>query len=204
MNSPIAITLSSFKGGVGKTTSSICLATLCSEHGKTLLIDSDPNRSASMWARQGNLPFQTATEITAHKLTSKERFDFLIIDTPARPTEDDLQELIESCHLLIIPVTPDAMSIDALGTMAKKLPKDSNFRILLNMIPPPPQKDGQETYQLLREMGYPVLDRGIRFYKAYKNAAAYGKPIYKVQGGKIAWRDWTELVKTQPLQSLLS
>jgi chromosome partitioning protein len=204
MSRPVAITFSSFKGGVGKTTSSICLATLCSELGQTLLIDSDPNRSASMWARKGNLPFQTATEMSAHKFTSQQRFDFLIIDTPARPNEADLQELIDSCHLLIIPVTPDALAIDALGAMVKNLPKGADFRILVNMVPPSPQKDGEEAFQLLREMGYPVLDRGIRSLKAYKNAAAYGKPVNKIPGGKIAWRDWTELVKTQPLQSLLS
>jgi chromosome partitioning protein len=204
MNRPVAITFSSFKGGVGKTTSSICLATLCAELGETLLIDSDPNRSASMWARQGNLPFQTATEISAHKLTSQQRFDFLIIDTPARPNESDLEELINSCHLLIIPVTPDAMAIDALGAMVKKLPSHASYSILLNMVPPAPQKDGEEAYQLLKEMGYPVLDQKIRSLKAYKNAAAYGKSVQKVPGGKIAWRDWTALVKTQPLQSLLS
>jgi chromosome partitioning protein len=204
MSRPVAITFSSFKGGVGKTTSSICLATFCSNLGQTLLIDSDPNRSASMWARHGNLPFQTATEISAHKLMSQQRFDFLIIDTPARPTEEDLKELIDSCHLLIIPVTPDALAIDALGSMVKKLPSSANFRILLTMVPPAPQKDGEEAFQLLKEMGYPVLDRKIRSLKAYKNAAAYGKTVQKVPGGKIAWRDWTELVKAQPLQSLLS
>ena len=34
-----------YKGGVGKTTSAICLATLLSNQAKTLLIDSGPNRS---------------------------------------------------------------------------------------------------------------------------------------------------------------
>ncbi|MDF5730528.1 MAG: AAA family ATPase [Rhizonema sp. PD38] len=42
------ISLSSFKGGVTKTTSAICcLALLFCEDGTTLVIDADPNRSAT-------------------------------------------------------------------------------------------------------------------------------------------------------------
>jgi len=41
------ISLSSFKGGVAKTTSAICLASLFCSDGATLVIDADPNRSTN-------------------------------------------------------------------------------------------------------------------------------------------------------------
>jgi len=107
------ITLSSYKGGVGKTTSSVCLASLFSQHGQTLLIDSDPNRSASTWARSGKLPFKVCSENTATKLMGQNKFDFVIIDTPARPIESELQELAEGCDLLLLPTTPDSLSMVA-------------------------------------------------------------------------------------------
>ncbi|BAY43405.1 plasmid partitioning protein, ParA family [Scytonema sp. HK-05] len=47
------ISLSSFKGGVAKTTSAIYLASLFSKDGATLVIDADPNRSATTWAKPG-------------------------------------------------------------------------------------------------------------------------------------------------------
>ncbi|MEO0352764.1 MAG: ParA family protein, partial [Cyanobacteria bacterium P01_A01_bin.15] len=40
------ITVASFKGGVGKTTTAIHLAAFFQGKGKTLLIDADPNCSA--------------------------------------------------------------------------------------------------------------------------------------------------------------
>ena len=44
------IALASNKGGVGKTTLAINLAGLFSKSGNTVLIDADPQKSASHWA----------------------------------------------------------------------------------------------------------------------------------------------------------
>jgi chromosome partitioning protein len=41
------ITVASFKGGVGKTTTAVHLAAYLQPEGETLLIDGDPNRSAT-------------------------------------------------------------------------------------------------------------------------------------------------------------
>lgn len=198
------ITLTSFKGGVGKTTSGICLSCLLSNYGQTLLIDSDPNRSASTWASAGNLPYKVATENTATRLMAKSKFDFVVIDTPARPGETEMQELIEGCDLLLLPTTPDALSMSALALTVRSLPKSTNYQVLLTMIPPLPQRDGEDALKILQEKGISVLSRGIRLLKVYKDAAAMGLPVYEVRGGKKAWQDWTELVKLAPISELLN
>ena len=195
------ISLSSFKGGVAKTTSAICLASLFCEDGTTLVIDADPNRSATTWARPGGLPLQVCGEKEAAKLMRKQSFDYIIFDTPARPNDVEVEELARGCDLLIVPTPPDLLSMDAMALMAKSLPPDANWRVLLTMVPPPPQKDGIEAMEALRTQGYPVFSRGIRFYKAYKDAVTQGVPVYKVRGGKVAWRDWTEL-KNEVIQAL--
>ena len=51
------ITVASFKGGVGKTTTAIHLAAFFQGKGKTLLIDDDPTRSALGRSGRGVLPF---------------------------------------------------------------------------------------------------------------------------------------------------
>jgi len=50
------ITIVSFKGGVGKTTTALHLAQFLGKRwgrGKTILLDGDPNRSALNWYERG-------------------------------------------------------------------------------------------------------------------------------------------------------
>lgn len=198
------ITFTSYKGGVGKTTSAVCLSCLFSQYGQVLLIDSDPNRSATTWSKSGQLPFTIATENTATRYMANTQFDFVVIDTPARPSESELQELVEGCDLLLLPTTPDSLSINATALTIKSIPKGTNYYVLLTMIPPPPQKDGQDALNVFLESGFPVLGKGIRAFKVYKEAVALGLPVYNVRGGKKVWRDWTELVKVNPISGLLN
>ena len=50
------ITVASFKGGVGKTTTAVHLAAYFQDMNKTVLIDGDPNRSATAWTARGTCP----------------------------------------------------------------------------------------------------------------------------------------------------
>ncbi|NJM20518.1 MAG: ParA family protein [Richelia sp. RM2_1_2] len=61
----------------------------------------------------------------------KQRFEFIIFDTPARPAEAEVEELARGCDLLIIPTPPDLLGIDAMALMAKSLPPETNWRVLL-------------------------------------------------------------------------
>ena len=54
----MVITVASYKGGVGKSTTAIHLAAFLQEQSPTVLIDGDPNRSVCGWALNGQLPFQ--------------------------------------------------------------------------------------------------------------------------------------------------
>src|SRR6186713_2293285 len=61
------ITIASFKGGVAKTTTAVHLAAYLQDLSPTLLIDGDPNRSATGWSRRGQLPFKVVDERQAAK-----------------------------------------------------------------------------------------------------------------------------------------
>ena len=193
------ITVASFKGGVGKSTTSIHLASYFSEEGKSnvLLLDGDANRSVSNWAERGNLPFQVADERHAAKYSRNA--DHIIIDTAARPDEADLKTLAEGCDLLILPCVPDVLSLEAMMLTVetlKKLNSDS-YKVLLTIVPPKPNKDGEEARKSLLKADLPLFDASIRRFQAYKKAALLGVPVNKVSDrkSKIAWKDYQDMCR---------
>ena len=186
------ITVASFKGGVGKTTTAIHLAAFFQGKGKTLLIDADPNRSALGWAGRGELPFVVVDQWQAE--TQSDAYEHVIIDTQARPTTEDLAALANSCDLLVLPTMPDILSLDALVLTIEYLKsiQTSQYRILITSIPPKPSRAGDEVKKLLKEAGIPTFDIGIGRLAAFQKAAMQGVPVYDVkdQRSEKGWQDY--------------
>ncbi|MDK3159862.1 ParA family protein [Kamptonema cortianum] len=188
---------------MGKTTSAVHLAAVLAKHDKTLLIDGDPNHSALKWSRRGQLPFAVVDLMAAPKHTRN--YEHIIFDTPARPSSEDLEALVEGCDLLIIPTTPDILSIDAtletvdlLNTLKCDSRSDScgnHYRILLTMIPPAPRKTGQQAREALVE--FPLFEQSIRQFAAYEKAALQGVVVNQVKdrNARIAWKEFEAVGK---------
>ena len=188
------ITITGYQGGCGKSTTAIHLATYFSDKGKTLLIDSDPNRTAIKWSKRGNLPFTVEDERKAIKLIPG--CDYVIVDTPCRPASDDLKELAEGCDLLILPTIPDVVSLEPMLATAEDLPADSNYRVLLCVVPPHPSKEGEQMKADLIEGNIPVFETMIRRTSGFGKAAIAGIPIRDLKDkSKIAWLDYKALGK---------
>lgn len=183
------LTVASFKGGVGKTTTAVHLAAYLQEKAPTLLIDGDPNRSASAWTQRGELPFKVVDERQAARYARQ--YDHIVIDTEAHPNDQDLRALADGCDLLVIPTTPDALSLDALMLTVNALQNigAESYRILLTIIPPRPSRDGDEARSLLEGRGLPVFKTEIHRLVAFQKAALGGVPVYKV-GDPRAEQAW--------------
>jgi len=189
------ITVASFKGGVGKTTTAIHLAAYFHTYADTLLIDADPNRSASGWASRGQLPFEVVDEWRSPQRLRQ--CEHVVIDTQARPLQTELAILADNCDLLILPTTPDVLSLDALVLTLEYLTTigANRYRILLTIIPPKPSRDGEQVKTMLQETRLPVLATGIRRFAAFQKAAQSGILVHQVKDPRASegWQDYVQV-----------
>jgi chromosome partitioning protein len=184
------ITVASYKGGVGKTTTAVHLAAYLQTLSLTLLIDGDPNRSATKWAKRGGFPFQIADE--KEGAYQARNFQHIVVDTEARPGNADFEALARGCDLLVIPTVPASLDTDVLILTleaARKLAADK-YRVLLTKVPPPPEPDGPQLRAVLQREGIPVFEADIPRLKSFERAAAEGVPVYAVQQDARAKRAW--------------
>ena len=191
------ITVANFKGGVGKTTTAIHIAGYLATKAKTLLVDGDQNRSSLEWSEAGNFKFKVISPLDL-KAEAK-YFTHIVVDTEARPEQADLEVLSKISDLLIIPTTPDALSIKATikTFQAMKELKSKNFKILITMSPPPPSHDGLDAQKFLAKNGLPVFKTQVRRYTAYKKASLTGLLVSEVQNpyANTAWNDYQAVGK---------
>ncbi|AFY71892.1 plasmid segregation oscillating ATPase ParF (plasmid) [Thalassoporum mexicanum PCC 7367] len=189
------VTLLSYKGGVGKTLSAIHLAAYLAGQNATALIDGDRNRSATKWAKRGELPYPVVDEKAAAKYARN--YEHLVIDTQARPNPEDLGALADVSDLVIVPTPPTAMALDAtfLTLDALNSINCQNFKILLTLIPPYPSTDGKDARERLQELKLPVFAGEIRRMAVYQKAELAGALVNKVSDRRanMAWRDYQSI-----------
>lgn len=190
------ITVASFKGGVGKSTTSFHLAAYFQTLAPTLLVDGDANRSALDWVARGQVPFKVVDEKQAVKYARI--FEHIIIDTPARPEPDELKTIATGCDLLIVPTSPDALALGATLKMVDALHDlDTEYRILLTIVPPKPNKAGVEARAALDNAELPIFQASIRRLAVFQKAALEGVPVSEVKDSysAIAWQCYVDVAK---------
>ena len=187
------ITVTSYKGGVGKTTTAIHLAAYLQRLAPTLLVDGDAIRSATKWSQRGGdagLPFKVVSH--AQMVKHIRDYQHVIIDTEGNPTDDDFKDLANNCDLLVIPAVPESVATDGLTHTLAKLRALGNksHRVLLTMVPPKPRTEGQQLRDMLTGQGIPVFTAEIPRLAAFEKAAAEGVPVYAVKEDRNAQRAW--------------
>src|SRR4051794_29451859 len=111
------------KGGAGKTTLAIHLATEAAAHGlRTLLLDVDPQASAARWAdrrKPGPIDVDVAVESPARldsalQQAEREGYDLVVVDTAPHADQGALR-VARLADLIIVPVRPSILDLDAMG-----------------------------------------------------------------------------------------
>ena len=190
------LTVASYKGGVGKTTTAVHLAEyLERHHGRTLLLDGDSTRNATNWMSRraeadGSFPV-TVAPIEASARLSRD-FEHIVIDTGQKPTDDDLHALALNCDLLVVPSVPSfletdglAQTIGALNALAAR-----NYRVLLTRVDHFAGGRAAELRRELADKGVPLFAGEIPRLTAFEKAVGAGQIVGEVNDPQAA-RAWS-------------
>jgi chromosome partitioning protein len=188
----LIITVTSYKGGVGKTTTAIHLAAYLQRLAPTLLVDGDAIRSATKWNQRNagaGLPFKIISYAQLARHASQ--FTHIIIDTEGNPTDDDFRDIAKDSDFLVVPAVPETVATDGLQHTLQKLRDLNNgrYRVLMTMVPPKPRTDGDQLRAMLKEENISVFKTEIPRLVAFEKAAAEGVTVYEVHDERAA-RAW--------------
>jgi chromosome partitioning protein len=199
------ISLLNQKGGVGKTTLSIHIASGLSERGHSvLLVDADPQGSSLDWASNRQLepifPVIGIPKSNLHKEIPMhaQRYDDIIIDGPPRVNELARSAIMAS-DLVLIPVQPSPYDIWAAKEIVDLLKEASVFkekqicRFVIN------RKIvntaiGRDVVDALIGYKIPTLSSSLSQRVVFAESAAQGKTVTEIDPTSQATKEVRDLV----------
>ncbi len=191
------ILLGSQKGGCGKSTLAVNLAGWFVQHGDVMLVDADPQSSASRWAqdRQDRIDVkpishvQVAGNINQTLKDLSKRYDYVVVDTAGRDSRE-LRTGMVAADVLISPSRPSQYDLDTLPHLtdvfvqAQDLNPNIKGYLVLNMCPTNPFiKEAEDAREYLNEFPEFKLSCSlIHDRKAYRDCISEGKTVFE-------WKD---------------
>lgn len=204
----LRIAVANQKGGTGKTTLAVNLAAGLHRRGKTVLLDADPQGSATNWARvgggDGDLPpvrALAAAEVGAAMDKAAGSCRYVLVDCPPHLQSDTLRRVVEWVDLVLIPVQPSPLdlwaSVDMAATVVETRVRNPRLRafMVLNQLDSRNALSGA-MHQALAEFEVPALENGLTRRAAFRSAALEGRSVYGLGSrGASAVRDLEAIIK---------
>lgn len=193
------------KGGVGKTTIAINVASYLAEQGyKTLLIDADKQGSSSTWASlREETPFQVVSlareNMAKDALSLATEYDYTLIDAPPH-AEAISRSCIIASDLVIMPIEPSGLSTWASDVTVKQVEQARDYKETLKCGFVVSRKIGntvigRQVREMVENTGMRVFDADIENRVAFAESMTMGQNIFEWNADKKATAEIRTLTK---------
>lgn len=186
------VSVVSGKGGVGKTTTSLSLASYWALTGhETYLVDADPQDagSAQWWLGRSsghkNLTIGKHTDLdTLSRLREVSGFSYVVVDTPPRPDSEQLTAICHASDLVVVMAGVGPLPLSAAVQTVSSLVRPTGVPhvCLVSMIDARRHNEAVEARDQLREAGIPALEVLARHYVVLERCASEGTLPAAVRG----------------------
>ncbi len=190
------ISIVNLKGGAGKTTLATNLVFALSRKAKTLLIDTDMQRSASIWYNvresvNDNFSVISIAEDASLKKQIpefKKQYEHIIID--GAPQSDRISAIcIYAADLVIIPVMPSPYDLWATASILERVKTTQEIQpnkkayFVLNRVNDQ-AAISRETAEALESLGCPIFKTRLHSRVVYADSAASGQSVLESGNAK--------------------
>ena len=201
------IVVASSKGGAGKSTISTNLTAYFALQGKrTALIDADRQKSSTHWCEKRAHLDSAVLPVDGSKKGWKKHLpsqtEVVIVDAAAGDMADDLEEFLEIASLVLVPVLPSTIDLEATVPFLDSLA--ASARVKKGKLPvalvgnrlKPWTGASQQAMEQIKAWPYPVVAE-LRDTQAYVLMVALGKSLcdYHSEQVRNHQADWAPLFK---------
>lgn len=178
----LTVAITSQKGGSGKTTLAVHLATRAAQAGyESCVIDTDPQATAAAWSdwRGDYLPVVVTAPPARLTRTiesaKKNGVNFVVIDTPPH-ADAAAREAIKTADIVLIPTKPRAFDLAALDPIADlvSFAKKPAY-VVLNAVPARATVLAEEAREAARGMGLEICPVELGDRAAFHRSSAKGE-----------------------------
>jgi len=178
------LTIAQQKGGAGKTTLVIQLATALAEAGRRIaIVDIDPQGSLTAWMRQreqrgDSVPTLRFSMVGGWRLSVeldrlRGEHDVVLVDSPPH-AETDAKVAIRAADLVLVPCQPSMLDVWASGPTVELAGKEKRpAALVLNRVPAR-GRGVDEARSAMGRLGCPLLDAHLGNRQAFFSAVARG------------------------------
>ena len=194
------------KGGAGKTTLSVNLASALHKNSSTALVDADPQGSSMQWRviadNDEAIPVFGADDNLKQQVTDLQNdFDNVFIDCPPSVHAPQTDAVLKFSDSVLIPVQPSPMDLWATVHIEQAITESRDENPSLNAMLVINQMEvrtmmSRLVREALEQIALPVANTAIRRRAVYRHSILYGRSVFEMGSlGRAAVEEMEQLIE---------